>query len=72
MRKHIVAAFGAAALAISLGMMMVEPASALGGCGFNGHRNAYGLCAAGGQNQNWCRRHKGQHARYVGGGIFRC
>ena len=28
------------------------PAFALGGCGMNGHRNAYGRCVWGGQNQN--------------------
>ena len=34
----------------------VAPASALGGCGRNYHRNAYGRCVWGGQNQNWCLR----------------
>ena len=30
------------------------PAFALGGCGPNGHRNWYGRCVFGGQNQDWC------------------
>ena len=34
----------------------VAPAFALGGCGRNYHRNAYGRCVYGGQNQNWCLR----------------
>jgi len=37
----------------------VAPASALGGCGFNRHRNAWGRCVWGGQNQNWCLRATG-------------
>ena len=50
----------------------VEPASALGGCGRNGHRNAYGQCVFGGQNQDWCLRTTGHRRTYVGGGIYRC
>ena len=38
------------------------PAFALGGCGPNGHRNAWGYCVWGGQNQNWCLRHTGHPA----------
>jgi hypothetical protein len=50
----------------------VEPASALGGCGRNGHRNGAGWCVAGGQNQDWCLRVTGHRATYVGGGVWRC
>ena len=50
----------------------VEPASALGGCGFNRHRNAWGRCVWGGQNQNWCLRTTGHRAVYVGRGRWRC
>jgi len=32
----------------------VAPADALGGCGRNYHRNAYGRWVWGGQNQSWC------------------
>jgi hypothetical protein len=48
------------------------PASALGGCGPNGHRNGWGRCVWGGQNQHWCLRHTGHGATYVGNGIYRC
>jgi hypothetical protein len=57
---------GAAALS------SVAPAFALGGCGWNGHRNAWGYCVWGGQNQNWCLRHTGHPATYVGNGVWRC
>ena len=50
----------------------VAPASALGGCGFNRHRNAWGRCVWGGQNQNWCLRATGHRADYVGLGRWRC
>jgi hypothetical protein len=50
----------------------VAPASALGGCGFNRHRNAWGRCVWGGQNQNWCLRTTGHRAVYVGHGRWRC
>jgi hypothetical protein len=50
----------------------VAPADALGGCGRNYHRNAYGRCVWGGQNQNWCLRTTGHRAAYVGGGRWRC
>jgi hypothetical protein len=50
----------------------VEPASALGGCGRNGHRNGWGQCVSGGQNQDWCLRTTGHRATYVGGGVWRC
>ncbi len=50
----------------------VAPAFALGGCGPNRHRNAWGYCAWGGQNQNWCLRHTGHRATYVGNGVWRC
>ena len=50
----------------------VAPTFALGGCGPNGHRNAWGYCAWGGQNQNWCLRATGHRAVYVGRGRWRC
>jgi hypothetical protein len=50
----------------------VAPAFALGGCGRNGHLNRWGHCVWGGQNQNWCLRHTGHAATYVGGGIHKC
>jgi hypothetical protein len=40
----------------------IAPAFALGGCGFNYHRNWAGRCVWGGQNQDWCLRHTGHTA----------
>lgn len=48
------------------------PALALGGCGANGHRNAWGHCVWGGENQNWCLRHTGHVGTWVGHGVRRC
>ena len=50
----------------------VAPASALGGCGRNYHRNAWGWCVWGGQNEDWCLRTTGHRATYVGRGRWRC
>jgi hypothetical protein len=50
----------------------VAPAFALGGCGYNRHRNAWGRCVWGGQNQDWCLRFRGHRATYVGNGVWRC
>jgi len=33
-------------------LLSAAPAFALGGCGYNYHRNAYGRCVWDGQNQN--------------------
>jgi hypothetical protein len=50
----------------------VAPALALGGCGPNGHRNAWGQCVWGGQNQAWCLRHTGHPAVRMPNGTLRC
>lgn len=50
----------------------VTPALALGGCGPNGHRNAWGRCVWGGQNQAWCVRHTGHPAVRMPNGTWRC
>ncbi|MGO8737713.1 GCG_CRPN prefix-to-repeats domain-containing protein [Rhodoblastus sp.] len=62
---------GALALAIALSST-VTPASALGGCGPNGHRNGWGRCVWGGQNQGWCLRHTGHTATRMPDGTMRC
>ena len=49
-----------------------EPAFALGGCGPNGHRNGWGRCVWGGQNQGWCVRHTGHAAVPDGHGHMIC
>jgi len=48
------------------------PAFALGGCGPNRHRNAYGHCVYGGQNEDWCLRHTGHRAVRGPDGRMRC
>ncbi len=50
----------------------VTPAFALGGCGPNQHRNAWGVCVWGGQNQAWCLRHTGHTATPMPDGTLRC
>ena len=50
----------------------VAPALALGGCGPNGHRNAWGRCVFGGQNQAWCLRMTGHPAVRMPDGTLRC
>ena len=51
---------------------VVTPALALGGCGPNGHRNGWGRCVFGGQNQAWCLRRTGHPATRMPDGTLRC
>jgi len=51
---------------------IASPALALGGCGPNGHRNGWGQCVFGGQNQAWCMRTKGHPAVRMPNGTLRC
>jgi len=60
-----IAAFGAAATTAA-------PAFALGGCGWNYHRDWAGRCVWGGQNQDWCLRHTGHRAVRTHDGIWVC
>jgi hypothetical protein len=53
-------------------LLMAEPASALGGCGPNGHRNGAGVCVLGGQNQDWCIQKTGHPATRMPDGTLRC
>jgi hypothetical protein len=55
--------------AVLLGVMILSeilsaatPALALGDCGPNRHRDRWGRCVWGGQNQAWCLRHTGHAA----------
>lgn len=57
---------------ISATLSSVAPALALGGCGPNGHRGAYGRCVFGGQNQSWCLRHTGHRAVRARNGNLVC
>jgi hypothetical protein len=52
--------------------LAVSPALALGGCGPNRHRNAWGYCIWGGQNQDWCLRTSGHPATRMPNGTLRC
>lgn len=55
----------AAVVTMAAGLVAASaPASALGGCGPNRHRNPYGYCVWGGQNQAWCLRHTGHVAGF--------
>jgi hypothetical protein len=63
MKKPVLAVIGLVAFAAALSSA-AAPASALGACGPNGHRNAWGRCVWGGQNQAWCLRHRGRVAGY--------
>lgn len=63
MMKFAMKALGVAVFAAGLWSATV-PASALGACGPNRHRNALGYCVWGGQNQGWCVRHTGHVAGY--------
>jgi hypothetical protein len=62
----------AGAVILSSVVSAVTPASALGACGRNYHRNAAGYCVWGGQNQLWCLRHTGHIAAYGRNGTRWC
>ncbi|SFK19531.1 GCG_CRPN prefix-to-repeats domain-containing protein [Methylocapsa palsarum] len=71
MKKLSAALLGALIFSATL-LSVVAPASALGGCGPNRHRNAWGYCVYGGQNQNWCLRTTGHTATRMPDGTLRC
>jgi len=70
-KKLSAALLVAATLSAALSSV-VTPAFALGGCGPNRHRNAWGACAYGGQNQDWCLRRTGHPATRMPNGTLRC
>ena len=71
MRKLCTGLLGAAVLVATMSSL-ATPAFALGGCGPNGHRNAWGQCVFGGQNQAWCLRTTGHVATRMPDGTLRC
>jgi len=71
MKSLSAALFGIVVLATALSSV-ATPALALGGCGPNGHRNAWGRCVFGGQNQDWCIRKTGHPATRMPDGTLRC
>ena len=48
------------------------PALALDGCGPNYHRNGWGRCVSGGQNEDYCLRRTGHPATRMSDGTLRC
>jgi hypothetical protein len=59
-------------LSLSIAATAVTPALALGRCGPNGHRNYWGRCVFGGQNQAYCLRRTGHPAVRMPDGTLRC
>ncbi len=57
---------------VSSVLSAATPAFALGGCGANGHRDAWGHCVFGGQNQDYCLRTTGHPATRMPNGELRC
>ena len=70
-KKLSVALLGIAIVSTAI-ISFTAPASALGGCGPNGHRNGWGHCVFGGQNQAWCIRKTGHPATRMPDGTLRC
>ena len=70
MKKPTLAILGAVALATTLAS--TTPASALGGCGPNRHRNHAGYCVFGGQREDYCLRRTGHPSVYGPGGRRFC
>ena len=50
----------------------LTPAFALGNCGPNRHRDAWGHCVFGGQNQDYCLKKTGHPATRMANGAMRC
>lgn len=61
-----------AILSLALLSSMAAPAYALGGCGPNRHRNPFGFCVFGGQNQGSCLRRTGHVATRMPNGTLQC
>jgi hypothetical protein len=71
MRKLAIKLLGIAIISATLSSA-ITPAYALGGCGPNRHRNGWGQCVWGGQNQDWCLRTTGHPATRMPNGTLRC
>ena len=68
----LVSALTGAVIASVLVSSLATPAFALGGCGPNRHRNGFGMCVFGGQNQGSCLRRTGHVATRMPNGNLRC
>jgi hypothetical protein len=71
MKLFPAALLGIAVLSTAL-WLTSAPALALGGCGPNQHRDGWGRCVFGGQNQDWCIRKTGHPATRMPNGTMRC
>jgi hypothetical protein len=71
MKRLSIQIVGAAVVSAAL-LSAVSPAFALGGCGPDRHRNRWGYCVWGGQNQDWCLRRTGHSAVRMPNGTLRC
>jgi hypothetical protein len=71
MKKLSAALLGVVILSTAISSV-VTPAFALGGCGPNRHRDAWGHCVFGGQNQDFCLRKTGHTATRMPDGTLRC
>ena len=70
--KILSTALASAVILVAAGASAIAPAYALGGCGPNRHRNAFGACVFGGQNQDYCLRRTGHVATRFPDGTLRC
>jgi hypothetical protein len=71
MRKLSIKLLGVVIISATLSSA-ISPAFALGGCGPNQHRNGWGQCVWGGQNEDWCLRTTGHRATRMPNGTLRC
>jgi hypothetical protein len=71
MKKLSAALLGAVILSTAISSV-ATPAFALGGCGRNFHRDVFGFCVPGGQNEDFCLATKGRKATRMPDGTYRC
>jgi hypothetical protein len=72
MKQMSAALFGAVILSAVVTAMLPTTAFALGGCGRNEHRDRWGHCVFGGQNEDYCLRTTGHPATRMPDGTLRC
>jgi hypothetical protein len=71
MRKTVIGKVIRGGLAVAILASLMSSAYAFGGCGRNGHRNPWGACVYGGQNQGYCAAVGGTPVRMPNGNV-RC
>ncbi|HEY3797583.1 MAG TPA: hypothetical protein VGL58_04460 [Caulobacteraceae bacterium] len=70
--QKISAALLGATLLLTVVASVASPAYALGNCGRNGHRDRWGHCVFGGQNEDYCLRTTGHPGTRMPNGTVRC